>query len=74
MDSSDIPRMMIVKNEIQTLLAHPSNLILNIAILEKSIPILFFSNKMDLPGAYTESEVAKVLNLDSIKDRPWNIL
>ena len=74
-DSSDIARMHIVKNELLRLLAHPSKCKeLSVAILAKSIPILFYANKMDLPEVFTEGEVAKVLDLDGIKDRPWNIL
>eukprot|EP00826_Nyctotherus_ovalis_P032379 TRINITY_DN2608_c0_g3_i1.p1 TRINITY_DN2608_c0_g3~~TRINITY_DN2608_c0_g3_i1.p1 ORF type:complete len:175 (+),score=28.43 TRINITY_DN2608_c0_g3_i1:82-606(+) len=65
-DSGDSTRMHLVKNELQRLLAHPT-------ILAKGMPILFYANKMDLESAYAEEEVAKVLDLDGIKDRPWNI-
>ncbi len=40
----------------------------------RSIPILFYANKMDVSAACTETEVADALELESIKDRPWNIL
>ena len=39
----------------------------------REVPVLFFSNKMDLQMAMTEQEVAKELQLDSITDRPWHI-
>jgi ADP-ribosylation factor-like protein 6 len=48
----------------------PSNLS---DIKVREIPILFYANKMDLPFAMSEVEVAKELALDEITDRPWYI-
>ena len=46
----------------------------NVAISSRRIPILFYANKMDIPGALSECEVSKEMSLEIIKDRPWNIL
>jgi ADP-ribosylation factor-like protein 6 len=54
-----------VKDELDTMLAHPA--------LHK-VPFLFFANKKDLPTALTPIEVAQLLKLEDIKDRPWNIV
>jgi ADP-ribosylation factor-like protein 6 len=56
----------VAKNELDILLEHDD-------ISKREIPILFFANKMDLPMAMTEQEVAKELSLDKITDRPWHI-
>ncbi len=45
-----------------------------VAIAARPIPILFYANKMDIPSAFTEGEVTKELQIELIKDRPWNIL
>lgn len=37
------------------------------------VPLLIYANKQDLASALTSSEIAKELNLTSIKDRPWQI-
>lgn len=48
-----------------TMLAHP-NL--------RKVPILFFANKKDLPTAVSPADIAAQLNLEAIKDRPWQIV
>jgi ADP-ribosylation factor-like protein 6 len=44
------------------------------ALKQRKIPILFFANKMDLPGSMTPSECSVALALEEIKDRNWTIL
>ena len=62
-------------NLIYFYLIHVSILsIVTIAIASRPIPILFYANKMDIPAAFTEGEVARELLIETIKDRPWNIL
>eukprot|EP00996_Jenningsia_fusiforme_P003103 NODE_3909_length_894_cov_40.210651_g3599_i0.p1 GENE.NODE_3909_length_894_cov_40.210651_g3599_i0~~NODE_3909_length_894_cov_40.210651_g3599_i0.p1 ORF type:complete len:179 (-),score=57.44 NODE_3909_length_894_cov_40.210651_g3599_i0:268-804(-) len=39
----------------------------------KSIPVLVLANKQDIEGALSADEVAKALNLHSIRDRSWQI-
>ena len=77
-DSSDKFRIPVAKNELDMLLAHSCThacvLPYFIAVSSRPIPILFYANKMDVPGAASEGEVAKEIQLDTIKDRPWNIL
>ena len=65
-DSSDKLRMVVAKDELDMLLQHPD-------IRSRKIPILFFANKMDIPGALTPFECSQQLELDRISDRPWHI-
>ena len=55
----------VVKDELDSLLANQQ--------LAASAPLLVFANKQDLPTALTATEVAQALQLDSIKDKPWQI-
>lgn len=65
-DSDDRCRMCIVKDELD-------NLLMKEPIKSKKLPILFFSNKMDLPSAMTTVECSTQLKLETITDKPWNI-
>ncbi len=66
-DSSDTVRMCVVKDELETLLGHKD-------IAKRSVPILFFANKMDLPKSLTPAQVSEALELSKITDRPWQII
>ncbi|XP_066518358.1 ADP-ribosylation factor-like protein 11 [Hoplias malabaricus] len=37
------------------------------------VPLMILANKCDLPGAMSVNEVSQQLDLDSIKDRSWEI-
>ncbi|KAJ1452632.1 ADP-ribosylation factor family-domain-containing protein [Pelagophyceae sp. CCMP2097] len=65
-DSSERIRLCVVKDELECLLQHQD-------VKETNIPILFFANKMDLPGSMTPEECATILELDRIQSRPWHI-
>jgi len=65
-DATDKLRFAVVKDELQTMLADPR-------VAEKKIPILFLSNKMDLPTASPPIETMQALELEKITDRPWHI-
>lgn len=65
-DSSDKLRMVVAKEELDTLLNHPD-------IKHRRIPILFFANKMDLREALSSVKVSQLLCLENIKDKPWHI-
>jgi ADP-ribosylation factor-like protein 6 len=65
-DATDKLRFAVVKDELQTLLADPR-------VEEKKIPILFLSNKMDMPTASPPGETMMALELEAITDRPWHI-
>ncbi|XP_064436584.1 ADP-ribosylation factor-like protein 6 isoform X5 [Mirounga angustirostris] len=65
-DSSDRLRMVVAKEELDTMLNHPD-------IKHRRIPILFFANKMDLRDAVTSVKVSQLLCLENIKDKPWHI-
>ena len=58
--------MCVAKNELEELLKHPD-------VSGRPLPIIFFSNKMDMPGALTPVECSQQLELDRISDRPWHI-
>jgi len=66
-DSSDKLRMCVARDEMEMLLKHPE------IQASSSSPILFFANKMDLPGALDPSEVSLQLGLSTITDRPWQV-
>jgi ADP-ribosylation factor-like protein 6 len=65
-DSTDKIRMSVAKDELEQLLAHKD-------IEASNIPILFFANKMDLPGALPPTDIMSQLNLASITSKPWHI-
>ncbi|XP_012732273.1 ADP-ribosylation factor-like protein 6 isoform X3 [Fundulus heteroclitus] len=65
-DSSDKLRMVVAKEELDTLLNHED-------IRNKKIPVLFFANKMDLRDALSSVKVSQTLCLENIKDKPWHI-
>jgi len=52
-DTADKIRIVLVKDELQLLIANKEL---------QGLPILFFANKMDIPGALTPHEVAESLN------------
>ena len=58
--------MCVVKDELDTLLAHKD-------IAKKICPILFFANKSDLPKALTPAQISEALELQKLT-RPWNIV
>ena len=66
LDSTDKFRMVVAKEELQTLLSHED-------IQKTSAPILFFANKMDIAGACTPEECMDDLELDKIREKPWHI-
>mmetsp|Transcript_32733 Transcript_32733/g.101333 ORF Transcript_32733/g.101333 Transcript_32733/m.101333 type:complete len:119 (-) Transcript_32733:468-824(-) len=65
-DSSDRLRICVAKTELEMLLKHED-------ICSKPLPIIFFANKMDIPGALTPLECSQQLELERISDRPWHI-
>jgi len=65
-DATDKLRFAVVKDELNTMLEDPK-------LNEKKIPILFLSNKMDLPAAVPKAETMAALELESLTDRPWFI-
>ena len=66
LDSTDKYRMIVAKEELSQLLSHE-------AIANTNCPIIFFANKMDIPGALTPEECMEELQLDKIRDKPWHI-
>jgi len=67
-DSSDIVRMCVVKDELENLLAHKD-------IEKRAIPILVYSNKMDLAKALTPAQISETLDLPKlITAQPWTIV
>ena len=65
-DSSDKLRMSVAKDELDMLLKHPD-------ITGKRIPILFFANKMDVRDALSGVKCSSLLELETIRDKPWHI-
>ena len=65
-DSSDKLRIVVAKEELDTLLSHP-------ALRTKRIPVLFFANKMDIRDALTPVQISNLLKLEEFKEKPWHI-
>ena len=65
-DASEEIRFAVSKTELEYMLDDPG-------IRDRSVPILFFANKKDLPKARSEAEIAEDFELDRISDRDWNI-
>lgn len=64
-DSSDKFRMVVAREELETLLEQPDMI---------GVPVLVFANKNDLPTALNYSKVSEQLGLEEIADRSWNIV
>jgi ADP-ribosylation factor-like protein 6 len=58
--------MAVVKNELDQMLTSKE-------LSHRKTPILFFANKMDDKSAMTAVEVARSLELEHIKNKPWHI-
>ena len=67
LDSTDRLRACVAKEELLQLLNHED-------IKNCRIPLLFFANKMDIPGAMAPDVCAEELELDRIRDKPWHII
>ncbi|XP_060062962.1 ADP-ribosylation factor-like protein 6 [Ylistrum balloti] len=65
-DSSDKLRMTVAKDELDQALQNED-------IKNRRIPILFFANKMDLRDSMSSVRCSLMLDLDSIRDKPWHI-
>jgi signal recognition particle receptor subunit beta len=44
-----------------------------IVVKGRIVPILIFANKMDISGALSAAECSDALELQRIKDKPWQI-
>uniref|UniRef100_A0A7S2V202 ADP-ribosylation factor-like protein 6 n=1 Tax=Fibrocapsa japonica TaxID=94617 RepID=A0A7S2V202_9STRA len=66
LDSTDRIRLCVAKDELETMMAHED-------VSSTNIPILFFANKMDLPGAMTPLDCMQELELENVGDKPWHI-
>ena len=58
--------MCVAKSELEMLLEHPN-------ICSSALPIIFFANKMDVPGALSPVECSQQLELERISERPWHV-
>jgi ADP-ribosylation factor-like protein 6 len=65
-DSAEPVRMCVVKDELDTLLAHKD-------MAKNTCPILFFANKSDLPKALTPQQISEALELTKLIDRKYSI-
>eukprot|EP01138_Halocafeteria_seosinensis_P009836 gb/GECG01010047.1/.p1 GENE.gb/GECG01010047.1/~~gb/GECG01010047.1/.p1 ORF type:complete len:199 (+),score=27.89 gb/GECG01010047.1/:1-597(+) len=65
-DSSDKLRMVVAKDELDSILAHED-------IKDRNIPLLVFGNKMDKRESLPVVEIMNLLGLQKIRDKPWHI-
>ena len=66
-DASDRLRLCVARDELESLLAHAD------ICAKPTTPMLFYANKMDLPGALEPSEVSLQLGLPAMTSRPWQV-
>lgn len=64
-DSSDSLRMVVAKDELETMLKHPD-------FRDKQVPILFLANKIDLEDSMSASKISQILGLEGLRN-PWTI-
>ena len=64
-DSTDIDRLTIASDELQSMLAEDEL---------RDSALLVFANKQDQPGAKGAGEISEVLRLGELKDRNWTIV
>uniref|UniRef100_A0A8D3A4F6 ADP-ribosylation factor-like protein 6 n=1 Tax=Scophthalmus maximus TaxID=52904 RepID=A0A8D3A4F6_SCOMX len=64
--NGDKLRMVVAKEELDTLLSHED-------IRGRKMPVLFYANKMDLRDAVSSVKVSQMLCLENIRDKPWHI-
>ena len=56
----------VARNELDQILQHQH--------IASPVPLLVMANKQDLEGAMPAAELAQGLQLDNIRDRPWQIV
>lgn len=56
----------VARSELDQILQHQD--------VQQPIPLLVMANKQDLEGALPAAELAQTLQLQNIKDRPWQIV
>ena len=56
----------VARNELDQILQHQD--------VAQPLPLLVMANKQDLEGALPAPELAQTLQLDNIRDRPWQII
>ena len=61
-----MPCRVVARNELDQILQHQD--------VAQPLPLLVMANKQDLEGALPASELAQALQLDNIRDRPWQIV
>ncbi|XP_075985628.1 uncharacterized protein LOC142982829 [Anticarsia gemmatalis] len=65
-DAADHLRLVVAREELELLLAHPD-------MFGRRVPLLVFANKSDAPHALAPMQVAAALCLERMTDKPWHI-
>nr|XP_053618265.1 probable metabolite transport protein CsbC [Plodia interpunctella] len=65
-DCSDHLRLVVAREELELMLAHPD-------MCGRRVPLLVFANKCDAPLALAPMQIASALCLERITDKPWHI-
>ncbi|KAJ0171575.1 hypothetical protein K1T71_013125 [Dendrolimus kikuchii] len=65
-DSADHLRLVVAREELELMLAHPD-------MFGRRIPLLVFANKCDSPHALAPMQIAAALCLERVTDKPWHI-
>ncbi|CAH0686521.1 unnamed protein product [Chilo suppressalis] len=65
-DSADHLRLVVAREELELMLAHPD-------MFGRRLPLLVFANKCDANHALAPMQVAAALGLERITDKPWHI-
>ncbi|XP_026760060.1 ADP-ribosylation factor-like protein 6 isoform X2 [Galleria mellonella] len=65
-DSADHLRLVVAREELALVLAHPD-------VCARRVPLLVFANKCDAPHALAPTQIASALGLERVSDKPWHI-
>ncbi len=65
-DSSDKMRLVVCKEEFESMMSHPE-------LKNKNIPVLILANKIDIRGACTAADVRAQLELERLRNKKWHV-
>lgn len=65
-DSSDKMRLVVCKEEFESMMNHPE-------LRNKNIPVLILANKIDIRGAFTANDIRSQLELDRLRNKKWHV-
>ena len=65
-DYYDKMRLVVCKEEFESMMNHPE-------LRNKNIPVLILANKIDIRGAFTANDIRSQLELDRLRNKKWHV-